>query len=482
MKPISLSIILFYLFFISACVKDKTKNAIDEGGYPANIASIMVTKCATAGCHNTASKSGAAGLDFSTWEKAMQGGTGGAAIIPFYHKQSTVFLFCNTYDDLGAKVAPTMPYNATPLSHDEVITLRDWIDNGAPNKDGFVKFSDNPQRHKVYITNQACQLVAVMDAESKLAMRYVEVGTTGQAGSTHRVMVSPDGSFWCVCSLGGNVVKKYSAVNESFLGQVTIGAGNWNTMAISKDGTIVYVVDQANGKVAAVDLVNYTLISGAPAEGFNTPHGSALSADEKFLYVTGQTGNFIYKIDTATFFSDMQQISVDGNPPVASSSLDIHDILFSPDKSKYFLTCQKSNEVRVMNAANDSLLAAIPVGTFPQEMAFSTSTPYLFVTCMEDVTTFAPNRGSVYVIDYNNFSVVKSLNTGWQPHGVAVDDVNKVAYVANRNATTGGPSPHHTTDCGGRNGYLTLIDLNTLNMVTGFKTELSVDPYSCAYR
>lgn len=135
-----------------------------------------------------------------------------------------------------------------------------------------------------------------------------------------------------------------------------------------------------------------------------------------------------------------------------------------------------------MNAANDSLLAVIPVGVYPQEMSASSSMPYLFVTCMEDDVTFPGNRGSVYVIDYNTMSVVKSINTGWQPHGIAVDDAKNVVYVVNRNATTGGPAPHHTTDCAGRDGYLTLIDLNTLELVPNFKTELSVDPYSAAVR
>ena len=482
MKSISALIILISVLFLSACVKDKTKVPFNDGDYPANIANILVSKCATSGCHNTASKDGAAGIDFSTWSKMMEGGRAGATVIPFFHKQSTTFLFTNTYDDLGAKVIPTMPYNGTPLSHEEIITLRDWIDAGAPDKNGFVKFSDNPQRHKIYITNQACQLVAVVDAESKLVMRYIQVGTAGQAGSTHRVMVSADGSFWCVCAIGGTVIQKFSTADDKLISETFIGTGSWNTFALSHDGTKAFVVD-FNGNVAAVDLANS--IQTCAATGFAYPHGSALSIDEKFLYITGNKGNVIYKIDTSTFCTDYTEISVDGNAPLAQhsgTSPDIHDILFSPDHSKYFITCENTNEVRVMNAANDSLLAIIPVGVFPQEMAFSTSTPYLFVTCMEDVSTFPGNRGSVYVIDYNTLSVVKSLNTGWQPHGVAVDDVNKLVYVANRNYASGGPAPHHSTDCAGRNGYLKLIDLNTLQLVSNFNTELSVDPYSAAYR
>lgn len=444
-----------------------------------NIAQIVDTKCSITGCHNTQSKDGAAGLDMSTWEKLMLGAKMGAVVIPYFHKQSSVFLFCNTDTTLGVTATPTMPYNQSPLSRDEVITLRDWIDNGAPNKDGFVKFSDNPQRSKIYILNQGCDLVAVVDEESKLIMRYIPVGNQPGIESPHRVGVSSDGSFWCVSFLGGTVLQKFSTATDKLLGEVEIGSGSWNTFAITHDGTKAYCVDwNSNGNVKCVDLVNYTVLWSAG--GLFYPHGSALSTDENFLYLTA-AGNFIYKINLTTF--DQQQIIVDtSSAAIISQIYAMHEIIFTPDRSKYFLTCQITNEVRVMNAANDSLLSVIPVGVYPQEMAICTTTSNLFVTCINDNATFSPNIGSVYVIDYNSLTVVKSLFRGWQPHGIAIDEQKKLVYAINRNANPSGPAPPHTTDCGGRDGYVTLIDLNTLKMVPNFKTELSVDPYSAAFR
>jgi hypothetical protein len=63
-----------------------------------------------------------------------------------------------------------------------------------------------------------------------------------------------------------------------------------------------------------------------------------------------------------------------------------------------------------------------------------------------------------------------------------------LVVVANRNFATDGPSPHHASTCGGRNGYVSFINVNTLNMVTVSgsssvkKIETSVDPYSAAIR
>jgi DNA-binding beta-propeller fold protein YncE len=70
---------------------------------------------------------------------------------------------------------------------------------------------------------------------------------------------------------------------------------------------------------------------------------------------------------------------------------------------------------------------------------------------------------------------------GWQPHGIAIDPVKQVVYISNRNYS-GGPAPHHAASCAGKNGYLSIIDLNTLERVPDFKPEVSVDPYSVGVR
>ena len=52
--------------------------------------------------------------------------------------------------------------------------------------------------------------------------------------------------------------------------------------------------------------------------------------------------------------------------------------------------------------------------------------------------------------------------------------------ISNRNVNPGGPAPHHVSECGGRNGFVKFIDLNTLEFIPDYRPELSVDPYSVA--
>jgi hypothetical protein len=173
MKNIFLTI--FILSIVTGCTNDKHEIPA-KLSYPREVSSIILNKCATAGCHNTQSAGNAGGLDFSTWEKMFEGGRNGSSVIPFSVDYSYMLYFVNIYSDLGISLEPTMPYNEAPLSRNEVVTLRNWIAEGAPNSEGFVKFSDNPNRKKFYVCMQGCDQVAVFDAASRVIMRYVKVG------------------------------------------------------------------------------------------------------------------------------------------------------------------------------------------------------------------------------------------------------------------------------------------------------------------
>lgn len=453
-------------------------------GYPLEISKILVNKCATAGCHTMASKEAAAGLALETWDQLFAGDRNGAVCIPYRHEYSTIFLFTNTDPAKGAVNMPTMPYERPALSEQEMKTLTNWIDAGAPNSEGKIAFADNPSRKKFYVTNQGCDVVTVFDAATHLQMRYIDVGVSAQIESPHMIKVSPDGKYWYVVfSAASNVMQKYSTVDDAYLGAVTLGSGSWNTLVISNDGKSAVAVDwAASGKVAYIDLQNMNLLGGSPWSGFNDPHGSTMNSKGDTIYITSTTGNFIYKIP-ANDPGSFEEISIDPPQiPISSSQFEPHEIMFAPDSLHYYISCPKSDEVRVMRTSDDGLETIIPTGDYPLEMSFSKTQPYLFVTCEYDLTPPGTNRGSVTVIDYTTNTVVANLRANMsEPHGIAVDDANGRVYVANRNIS-GGTIPHHTSNCGGTNGFISFISLNTLQVVSYQMIEVAADPYSIAIR
>lgn len=480
------ALLLFVSFAVAlvSCTKDSAPP--EFGDYPTEIGRIMTYKCATSGCHNTASAAGSAGLDLSSYSTLFKGSTSGSPVIPFRSDFSSLCYFINTYDDLGPKNTPTMPLNGTALSREEVKTIKDWVDQGAPDIKGNVMWADDPKRKKYYVLNQGCDVVTVFDMKSQLPIRYINVGNRPSvAESPHMIKFSHDGNYWYVIFVANNILQKFRASDDVLVGEVDLGRGsgnstydNWNTFAISNDNKRAYVTSwQTNSRIAAVDLENMRLLHNFG--GITDAHGTALNANNDTIYITKQSGNYIYKIDTG--FSSLNTVVLDvaGTTPVGSPLMDPHEIVFSPDGSRYFVSCQGSDEVRVMQTAGDVFLYAIQTGEYPVEMLISPQRNKLYVTCMEDPNPNPKIKGSVSVIDINSYSV-NNYKVGYEPHGIGIDEVNQVLIVSNRNILASGPTPHHTGVCG-RNGFVNYFNINTMNLLTK-KTEVASDPYSLTVR
>jgi DNA-binding beta-propeller fold protein YncE len=457
------------------------------GGYPEEIGNLLLTKCATAGCHNEKSHVAAAGINMESWERLMQGGKNNAALIPFSPTQSTLFLFTNTFTDIGPIALPTMPYGQPALSKRDVLLIQRWIENGAPSASGIVRFHDREERKKAYVLNGLCDAVSVIDLESKLLMRYIKLPPSNTTDFPEKVVVAPNGKQWYVLFASGKLLQ-YSTQTDQQTGAMLLGDGLWRSLVIASDGQTGYAAKWAGnsdfygGALVTINLNSMKVIEqlDAPIDSLYFPYGLMLNEKNKALYTACYTGNFIYKVnlqESAT--KRLSKITLD---PAISSLFNSPDyrpsnlLLFD---DKYALVCERSAEVRIFDALNDSLMEVIPVGALPQEIVAAEKLPYLLVSCMEDEQAFNTGKGSVQLINTHSLTVDRIFNTGYQPKGMAIDQRRGLVYVANRNADpTGADAPHHYTDCEGNNGYVTLINLYALKMEADFKAEVAVDPYS----
>ncbi len=477
-------LIVFMGMSVLACVKYRP--GAESSAFPPAVQIIFTNQCATAGCHNTKSAANAGGLDLSSWESLFRGTDNGACVIPFSPSQSSLMQFVNTYADLGLTHTPSMPLNLPALSRNQVLAIRQWIESGCPNARGEIPFASQPaMRPKAYLTNQGCDIVAVIDLATGLVMRYVKVGhENGFIELPHNIKVSPDGKYWYVCFANGSYLQQYDATADTLVKEVNITAGAWNVIRLSDDGKRAFVSDlSSNGRLAEVNLQTMSLKQMWSSGLFSNPHGMAYSLTGDTVFVTAQYGNMVYRIIPSIPQVDQLSLQADTAPVLTAKLLDPHEILRSPDGSKYFITCQSSNELRVLDAAADTVTHIIPLGKYPLEMTLSLKHHCLYITCQEDDNTLYPFfKGSIYVVDINSLSVIhKIYETFYQPHGIAVDEDRDLLYVSSRNVNPSGPAPHHISECGGRNGYFHVIDCNTWLTVIR-NAEVSVDPYSMDIR
>ncbi|HXS35074.1 MAG TPA: hypothetical protein VN721_00125 [Flavipsychrobacter sp.] len=501
-RGVTLSIILASLCILSSCVHKLNTPPVADGNYPPEINKIFETRCAITGCHdNAADAEGASGLLMDTWDHLFKGSYNGAVVVPYSPQYSPLLYFINTDPSQGPIIYPTMPSSTPnkpqlPLTEDEYKTISSWIAQGAPDKNGNIAFASNPDtRQKIYIAQQGCDVVAVIDAATMQIMRYIQVGENpASIEAPHCIRTSDDGKYAYVSFYYGNYLQKIDCTTDQVVGRADLTAaerntGGWNICFVSPQQDTAVVTSNLNyGVFTNITTSTMQVQSDKTITGLVNPHGIASNPTFDTFFVTGQTGNTVYKITEQG--SPPQEISIDGRPAEQGSAdsladPDPHEIQMAPDYSKYFVTCQNSNEVRVMDAHTDKLLKVIPVGGFPQDMAISHTQPYLFVTCMQDQSAGVPSKfiGSVYVINYQTLSVVKPIyGYFFEPHGITVDDINGLVYIASLNYDTSGPPPHHVSVCGGRDGWYSVYNLNTLQPVNNIRYELAVFPYSAAAR
>jgi YVTN family beta-propeller protein len=464
------------------CTRDNVDHY--QHGFPDLIDRILEKNCATSGCHTTQSALAAGGLSLASWDALFAGSRGGSAVIPYSPDQSFLLHAVNDDSSRGPILVPTMPLNQSPLSDADYNELVAWIAAGARNASGRERFPPRADRRKWYVAHHGCDLVAVLDAESRQVMRYVEVGDPGVDEQVFSIHISPDRQFWYVL-FGANTprIEQYSTLTDAKVADIALSHKIWNTMAFTPDGKWAFVVSGAFQDVAVVDLVQGAVV-GSPFPVFRNVLGAAVHPQRAELYLTDADSSalVVLRHDSSGGLASERVVDlVQGVQPAIGGALWPYDVQFAPDGSTYYVTCWHSQEVRVFAAATDSLLAVIGVGEAPTRMAFSAATGQLFVACMEETAAFggdATKRGAVAVIDMGQQQMERLVYAGFQPHGLAVDAAHGYLVVASRNLRQDGPVQHHASLCAGRNGYVTLIDMTTWEAVAGYRPELSADPFS----
>src|SRR5438093_12856929 len=99
-------------------------------------------------------------------------------------------------------------------------------------------------------------------------------------------------------------------------------------------------------------------------------------------------------------------------------------------QSYAYVPTHKSNSVSVINTANNSVVAVIPVGVQPLQAAISPDGAFAYVT---DSGWFLSNN-YVSVISTADNTVVTTIPVGRFPVGVAFTPNGALAYVANQNS------------------------------------------------
>ena len=473
---------LFVTLLFFSCTKDSGK--IKDGSeFPNEVASVISTNCSISGCHNKQSKEAAAGLSLLSWNSLFDGSRNGAVIIPYRPDFSTLCFYTNSFPDLGPVLDPRMPVGLQALSKIDYLLLVNWIKKGARNSNGEIKFQYS--RSKLYVINQLCDVVMVLDGKSKLQMRCIDVGSLTKSEFPVCIKVSPDNRFWYVTFLASPYVLKYDAIDDSYVGKINLGEGIWSTFEITSDSKHAFFIDNSNeGKIAYVDLEKMIMERHYTNPHYVYPRSAAINNAKNKLYVGSENGNYISIIDFTNSYSPVTKQLILNNESTTNNvpKNDPVFLLMHEASNVCFVACRNSQEVKIIDLNKDSVLASIFLNAAPTAMDYSIREKRLFVSCMDDSLSFHGNLGSVKIISLETNQIIKTINSGYQPNGITINQEYSYAAVVNSNISPKGPQPHHTSGCKGRNGYVTFIDLSTLELIQGLKLELAVYPSGISLR
>ena len=221
-------------------------------------------------------------------------------------------------------------------------------------------------------------------------------------------------------------------------------------MVVSPNGSLLAVATGSNFKPRALHLIDLnTKTLKQTLSISNSFVGVAFSPSGDTIYVGGGASNDV-KIFMAAAdgtFAANGTIPVSGGPQPSGLTLDA-------DGSHLYVALNMTHEVAVIDTATRQILARVKVGVYPYTAVISGDGSKVYVSnwggkvpgaadftdgmfpVVVDKRTGIPITGTVSVLDTASNTVVKTIDVGLHPTGMALAPRGDIVYVTNANSDT----------------------------------------------
>lgn len=273
---------------------------------------------------------------------------------------------------------------------------------------------------KAYITNGGTNTVSIIDTDSNTVISTITVGN-----NPYGVAVTPDASAVWITRSGG--VKVYSTItgNEASFSPISL-TGVLGGVAISPDGSMAFVANNATGKVHIYNTATGAELSYSPVVVGGGPNGIAVTPDGTKVFVANTSSGTVSAFNTSNGTSlSYSPVTVSTNPI---------GIAITPDGSKVFVTNSGLvSEVSVFNVSNGSPASFSPItaGNGPWGIVIHPNgTAY--------VSNFQDNTISVFDTSTGNAASYSPINlgSGKTPRGLSITSDGAHLYIANSGDNT----------------------------------------------
>jgi YVTN family beta-propeller protein len=422
--------ILFTVFILTfalqSCKKDKNNiiPPIDYGNigaikYTKHVQALFNDKCATSGCHSSATKS--AGLSLSSWNGAVHGSLAGEVLVPFRADKSLL-----TYLFDGTPLRRNHRTIENALTTAEINFLKRWINEGARNDANEVPFANST--NKLYVPNQGEDNVAVIDLDSMRVIRYVNVGELPAIEGPH--FVTARDNFWYVSLIGAKQVWKFDTHNDTLVVGKANVPGSPALLTLTPDGSKLYVSQFMTSDINKVYVINTSTMDVEDTLTVGKmPHGIRINHSGTRLYCANMMSDNVTVVDVATN-EVLEHIPLAWNAnPVEPNYLPI-EIAISPDDNFFAVSCSKNtkNEVRIFSTSSNALVDSFQVGVQPWHLQYLPDGNSVIVT------NRVGNSVSQIHLAARHVNTILSASNFDYPHGCVLSANGDYTFVSNENA------------------------------------------------
>jgi YVTN family beta-propeller protein len=222
--------------------------------------------------------------------------------------------------------------------------------------------------------------------------------------------VAPQPVIVYVANAAGGITEINSSNNSAIA--TAPFPNNGSTLAVTPDGTRLYVSNRDVGEVRVFDTRTNVPLVVIPVGNAGENVGIAVSPNGQLVYVANQFSGTVTVIDAAT--NHVVQTIFTGAEPIW--------ITFSADGSGAYVSNQVSGTVSVVATASGSVINTIGGFSCPFHSKLTHDGSKLLVSSQCD--------NSLKVVNLSTNTVVNSIPTGPNPRGIALTPDGRRAYVA----------------------------------------------------
>jgi len=254
------------------------------------------------------------------------------------------------------------------------------------------------------------------------------VGTSLPLGDLPlNIAVSRTGKYAAITNNGQSVqsIQLVDTRAGRQLDSIEIGVA-WGGIAFTADERSLYVSGGSDNWIIKYSIKNNKLVNddtirlGERMSGKVSPTGIAIDDRRQLLYVVTKENNSLYVVD-------LRGRSVVRQLPLSSEG---YTCLLSPDKKELYISEWGSRKIAVYNTESNLFTDSVAVGDHPNDLCLSGNGQYLYVANALD--------NSVSVVDIKARKALETLNAALYPesrvgsttNGVALSADDKILYVA----------------------------------------------------